>query len=57
MRSAPIAVSRPTSALRATKSHAMGAPGRSSAMGGGSSNKSDPKWVIPLDDDGPMRDF
>jgi methyl-accepting chemotaxis protein len=58
MRSAPIAVSRPTSSLRMTKSHAMSAPVKSSAMsGGGSMNKSDPKWVIPLDDDGPMRDF
>jgi hypothetical protein len=36
----------------------MSAPMKSSAMSGGSSmNKSDPKWVIPLDDDGPMRDF
>jgi methyl-accepting chemotaxis protein len=58
MRSAPIQASRPTAALRATKSHAMSAPMKSSAMsGGGSSNKSDPKWIIPLDDDGPMRDF
>jgi methyl-accepting chemotaxis protein len=59
MRSAPIQASRPTAALRATKSHAMSAPMKSSAMSGGGSsmNKSDPKWVIPLDDDGPMRDF
>ena len=59
VRSAPMAMSRPSAALRPTKSHshAMPTPMKSSAMSGSSSNKSDPKWIIPLDDDGPMRDF
>jgi len=58
VRSAPIQMSRPSAALRPTKSHAMSTAMKSSAHGSGSSsNKSDPKWVIPLDDDGPMRDF
>ncbi len=61
MRSAPVSMGsmgRSAPMHRQNKSHAVSAPVRSTSHShSSSSSKNDPKWVIPLDDDGPMRDF